>query len=203
MSMSRTGRASKFAHVGKRGYELVPDGGMAAASRESRMTPLARPTIRPIAPADEAQWRRLWAGYLEFYRQILDPATTDATWRRVLHPGREAMIGRVAEADGRLIGLLHAVVHANTWAAAPVCYLEDLFVDPTARRAGIGRALIEALAAEGRPAGWRRIYWRTAADNATAQALYDRLARRSGWVTYELDLIDANAPARGGVRSPG
>jgi GNAT superfamily N-acetyltransferase len=78
-----------------------------------------------------------------------------------------------------------------------VCYLEDLFVDPVARRSGVGRALIEALAAEGRQAGWRRIYWRTAADNATAQALYDRLARRSGWVTYELDLVDPNAPARG------
>ena len=77
MSMSGTGRASKFAHVGKRGYELVPDGGMAATLRESRMTRLARPTIRPIAPADEAQWRLLWAGYLDFYRQSLDPATTE------------------------------------------------------------------------------------------------------------------------------
>jgi GNAT superfamily N-acetyltransferase len=107
------------------------------------------------------------------------------------------MIGRVAESNGRLVGLLHAVVHANTWAAAPVCYLEDLFVDPAARRAGVGRALIEALAAEGRRAGWLRIYWRTGADNATAQALYDRLARRSRWITYELDLVAPDAPARG------
>jgi ribosomal protein S18 acetylase RimI-like enzyme len=104
------------------------------------------------------------------------------------------MIGRVAEAGGRLTGLLHAVIHANTWAAAPVCHLKDLSVDPAARRTGVGRALIEALAEEGRQAGWRRIYWRTAADNATAQALYEKLARRSGWVTYELDLVDPDAP---------
>ena len=160
------------------------------------MTAAARPTVRPIAPADEAGWRQLWAGYLAFYRQELDPATTQATWRRVLQ-GREGMVGRVAEVDGKLVGLLHAVIHANTWAAAPVCYLEDLFVDPAARRSGVGRALIEALAADGRQAGWRRIYWRTGADNATAQSLYDRLARRSRWVTYELDLADPNAPARG------
>jgi GNAT superfamily N-acetyltransferase len=156
----------------------------------------SRPAIRPIEAADEAQWRALWAGYLAFYRQHLDAATTDATWRRVLH-GRDGMLGRVAEAGGRLTGLLHAVVHANTWAAAPVCYLEDLFVDPAARRTGVGRALIEALAEEGRQAGWRRIYWRTAADNTTAQALYEKLARRSGWVTYELDLVDPGASARG------
>ena len=155
-----------------------------------------RPAIRPLESADEEEWRRLWDGYLAFYRQQLDAATTDATWRRVLH-SREGMIGRVAETGGRLVGLMHAVVHANTWAAAPVCYLEDLFVDPAARRTGVGRALIAALAAEGRQAGWRRIYWRTGADNATAQSLYDRLARRSRWVTYELDLVDPDPPARG------
>jgi GNAT superfamily N-acetyltransferase len=156
-----------------------------------------RPIIRPIVAADEPGWRKLWAGYLAFYRHTLDEETTRATWTRVLHPEREGMIGRVAELDGRLAGLMHAVVHANTWAAAPVCYLEDLFVDPAARRHGVGGALIAALAALGREAGWHRIYWRTAADNATAQALYDRLATRSGWVTYEIDLKDPDAPARG------
>jgi ribosomal protein S18 acetylase RimI-like enzyme len=79
-----------------------------------------------------------------------------------------------------------------------VCYLEDLFVEPDFRGRGIGGALIVGLAEEGRQAGWRRIYWRTASDNARAQRLYDRLARRSGWITYELDLVDPNGPARGG-----
>jgi len=152
--------------------------------------------VRPLAPADEPAWRRLWAGYLTFYRQALAPDVTDATWRRLID-GRD-MIGRVATVQDEVVGILHAVVHANTWSAAPVCYLEDLFVDPQRRRGGAGRALIEALATEGRQAGWRRIYWRTASDNVTAQELYDELARRSGWVTYELDLMDPSAPARGG-----
>jgi GNAT superfamily N-acetyltransferase len=152
--------------------------------------------VRPLAPADEPAWRRLWAGYLTFYHQALTPDVTDATWWR-LNAGRE-MIGRVAAVQGEVVGILHAVIHANTWSAAPVCYLEDLFVDPQRRRVGAGRALIEALTAEGRQAGWRRIYWRTASDNVTAQRLYDALARRSGWVTYELDLVDPSAPARGG-----
>jgi GNAT superfamily N-acetyltransferase len=154
-------------------------------------------TVRPIEPADEPGWRSLWAGYLAFYRQLLAPEVTEATWRRLLDPTSE-MIGRAAVIDGGVIGILHAVIHGNTWATAPVCYLEDLFVDPDRRRHGAGRALIEALAAEGQRAGWRRIYWRTAADNVTAQALYDDVARRTGWVTYERDLIDPQAAARGG-----
>lgn len=146
------------------------------------------PLVRPLVPADRAEWRKLWAGYLAFYRQSLAAETTEATWRRLIDPAFAAMIGRVAEVDGRVVGILNAVIHANTWAIAPVCYLEDLFVAPEMRGRGVGGALISALAEEGRRAPWRRLYWRTASDNATAQRLYERLARRSGWVTYELDL---------------
>jgi GNAT superfamily N-acetyltransferase len=144
--------------------------------------------IRPVRPADERDWRRLWAGYLEFYRQALSPETTAATWRALIAQARPEMLGRVAELEGRVVGMLNAVIHPNTWFETPVCYLEDLYVDAEQRGRGIGRALIEALAAEGRRAGWRRIYWRTADDNVTAQRLYDGVARRSRWVTYELDL---------------
>ena len=148
----------------------------------------AEALIRPLGRADERDWRRLWAGYLEFYRQALSPETTEATWRALVAEDRPEMIGRVAEVESRVVGMLNAVIHPNTWSAAPVCYLEDLYVDAELRGRGIGRALIEALAYEGRLAGWRRIYWRTADDNFTAQLLYDRVARRSRWVTYELDL---------------
>lgn len=161
----------------------------------------SHPRVRPLAAADEAAWQELWAGYLAFYRQALGSDVTAATWRRLIDPALPDMIGRVAEVDGRVVGILHAVIHPNTWSLAPLCYLEDLFVAPAMRGRGVGGALILSLAEEGRRARWRRIYWRTASDNATAQRLYDRVARRSGWVTYELDLVDPAAPARGGPTS--
>lgn len=154
--------------------------------------------IRSLSPDDERTWRRLWAGYLGFYRQLLAPQVTERTWERLIDPATPDMIGRVAETGGRVVGFMHAVLHPNTWASEPMCYLEDLYVDAEARRRGVGTALIEALADEGRKARWRRIYWRTAADNVTAQSVYDRLARRSGWVTYELSLTEP-AAGRGGA----
>jgi ribosomal protein S18 acetylase RimI-like enzyme len=50
----------------------------------------------------------------------------------------------------------------------------------------VGRRLIQALAERGRAAGWLKIYWMTQADNAAAQALYDKLAKRSPLVRYDL-----------------
>jgi GNAT superfamily N-acetyltransferase len=146
----------------------------------------APPAIRPIRAADRAGWDELWAGYLAFYKARLAPEISDDTFARILSG---ALIGLVAvdEAD-RPIGFAHALLHGGTWSPKPLCYLEDLFTHPEARGQGVGRALIEALAAMGRREGWLRLYWQTARDNETAQRLYDRLGRRTDWLRYDLDL---------------
>ena len=44
--------------------------------------------IRPLQASDEPEWRRLWAGYLAFYRQALSREATEATWQALIDPGR-------------------------------------------------------------------------------------------------------------------
>ncbi len=142
--------------------------------------------IRPLVASDRPDWDEMWAGYLTFYKASLTPDISDDTFARLLSG---ELIGLIAEdADGHPQGFAHAILHAGTWSPKPVCYLEDLFVRDTARGMGAGRALIEALIARGRAEGWLRLYWQTAADNHTAQALYDRLADRTTWLRYELEL---------------
>ncbi|MEQ8268472.1 MAG: GNAT family N-acetyltransferase [Parvibaculum sp.] len=143
--------------------------------------------IRPFAAADRGGWDAMWAGYLAFYGTRLAPAVSDDTWARFLAPAPNH-VGLIAEAEGAALGFAHAIVHPGTWSPKPVCYLEDLFVSEGARGQGAGRALIDALADKGRAEGWLRLYWQTAADNVTAQALYDRIGRRRDWIRYDLDL---------------
>jgi GNAT superfamily N-acetyltransferase len=90
--------------------------------------------------------------------------------------------------DGTLKGIVHYLFHRSNWTVADVCYLQDLFVASDARGAGLGRALIEAVAEKARAAGSPRLYWMTHEDNRTARALYDAVAERSGFIQYRKPL---------------
>lgn len=139
--------------------------------------------VRDLRAEDRPQWYPLWAGYLAFYGSELTPEITDTTFQRLLHPS-EPMFALVAERDGALAGIVHCVLHRATWSLTHYCYLEDLFVAPTARGAGVGRALIEGVYARADALGATRTYWLTQETNATARALYDKVARYAGFIQY-------------------
>lgn len=140
-------------------------------------------TVRDLSPADRTGWEPLWRGYLDFYGASISDDVTDLTFRRLLDPA-EDMFCLVAEQDGLLVGIVQCVLHRSTWTAAPYCYLQDLFVAPDARDAGVGRALIEAVYARADALGAARVYWLTHETNATARVLYDAVAVRSGFIQY-------------------
>jgi GNAT superfamily N-acetyltransferase len=66
----------------------------------------------------------------------------------------------------------------------PTCYLQDLFTAESARRRGIGQALIEAVYERAKVAGASRVYWQTHETNLTGIKLYDKVAERSGFIVY-------------------
>ncbi|HEX3760017.1 MAG TPA: GNAT family N-acetyltransferase [Kofleriaceae bacterium] len=95
---------------------------------------------------------------------------------------------RLAEVDGTVVGLTHYLFHRSTIMLGPTCYLQDLFTDQAVRGRGVGRALIAAVCDEARAAGSTRVYWQTHETNATARALYDRVAERTGFIVYRIQL---------------
>ncbi len=142
--------------------------------------------ITGLTSQDQSRWTELWTAYLAFYRLALPNEVFDYTWTRLLND--TAIHGLAARIDSRIVGLTHFLFHESAWTIAPVCYLQDLFVEDAARGHGVGRALIEAVAARARVRNSVRLYWMTQSDNATARLLYDRLAKHSGFIRYEYPL---------------
>ena len=143
--------------------------------------------IRSVLPNDQPAWQRLWRGYCEFYEAPLRDEVTQRTWTRILDPDSGIMC-LLAETGGHVVGFAHCVVHENTWETQPVCYLEDLYVDPAWRGQGVGRALLEWLRNAMRAEGWARLYWVTHKDNRPARALYDEFAQADDFVRYVVKL---------------
>lgn len=143
--------------------------------------------IRDATPADEAAWRALWQGYLDFYRHPLPQAVTDFTWARLMDPA-SALKARLAVAEGAVLGFAIHQHHPSSWVLGDDGYLEDLFVSAAARGRGAGRALIEDLYAIARARGWHRVYWMTEITNTAARKLYDSLAPCDDHIRYRREL---------------
>jgi len=144
--------------------------------------------VRHPVESDFTEWKILWEQYLVFYETVRSERYTESLWRRLLDVA-EPVECLVAEVEARLVGIAHYLPHADTWDERPICYLSDLFVDPSARGAGVGGLLIRAVEKRSKDRGWSSVYWQTAEDNEQARILYDKITGGfSGFIIYELKL---------------
>jgi GNAT superfamily N-acetyltransferase len=141
--------------------------------------------VRRLESRDGDAWRRLFLAYIAFCRASVPDAVIELTWQRMMQGGDGEPVG-LAAVDERdaAFGFAHLVMHRSTWSPTWYCYLEDLFVDASRRNEGAGRALIEAVCREADAHGCTRTYWVTEEANATARALYERVAARAPFVQY-------------------
>lgn len=142
--------------------------------------------VRPLAPTDHAEWQRLWTAYLTFYEASLPDEVFETTWRRLFSDSEFEPKGFLATIENTPVGLVHYLYHRSCWSLTNNCYLQDLFADPDVRGKGVGAALINAVQTEALKIGVTNVYWMTRETNATARRLYDRVARRTGFIEYDL-----------------
>lgn len=144
-------------------------------------------TVRLVEARDHASWSELFLAYGEFYETSFDDTVLSGVWSWLMledHPIR----GFVAELEGQIVGFGHLRRHPDTFEAADSWFLDDLYTRPEARGAGIASAIIDAMAKYAQQRGGGTIRWITAQDNDRAQRLYDRIATKTSWVTYEKEI---------------
>jgi ribosomal protein S18 acetylase RimI-like enzyme len=144
--------------------------------------------VRPLGDRDFFPWLGLFEGYSEFYQSQLTDERALRVWSWIIdknHP----LGGAVAlNDDGEMIGFVHYREVPRTLTASRGLFLDDLFVAQESRQTGAGRALVEFTKDYARQKKLNRVQLVTAADNETAQRLYDEVGTRTDWVTYEIEL---------------
>jgi ribosomal protein S18 acetylase RimI-like enzyme len=133
--------------------------------------------VRLAGTGDTEDVVRLIAGFRDYYgEQRPDEAAIRAVVERLLpDPGTEFLL-----AGDPPSGVAQLRFRDSVWTGVEDAWLEDLFVDPDARRAGVGRALTEACLERARARGCRRIQLDANEHNEPALELYASLGFRSG-----------------------
>ena len=141
--------------------------------------------IRPAASGDRAGWAKLFLAYGDFYRVAVTAETLETVWGWI-HDPAHVVEALVAERGGAPAGLAHYRAMPSPLRGATLGFLDDLYVDPAARGAKVGEALLVRLGEIAAERNWRCIRWITADDNYRARTLYDRVAVKTGWNMYEM-----------------
>lgn len=136
---------------------------------------------REARPGDLTAIASLFDQYRQFYEQAPDAALA-LQFITERFANKESVLLVAQDAAGVLVGFCQLYPSFCSVEAKPIYVLYDLFVSPTARKTGAGRALMLAAEARARQDGKARMDLTTAKDNLRAQSLYESL----GWVRDEV-----------------
>ncbi len=158
-------------------------------------TPAATWAVRPVRDDEFEPWTKLFRGYADFYHWPTSDEHQRQIWSWIHDDGSVwALVAVPTDADGNETGPPVGIAHLRQWVrplrGIVAGYLDDLFVDPAVRGGGAVDALFAAINAMAVERGWPMVRWTTADDNYRARTVYDRLATRTTWITYDMPVGD-------------
>jgi GNAT superfamily N-acetyltransferase len=124
----------------------------------------------------------------DYERSLHECGLTDAQLHGALFGPEPKVFGHVAEVAGEVVGFAVWFLNYSTWRGVHGIYLEDLYVRPTQRGSGLGRALLRELAAECVRQGYARLEWSVLDWNEPAIGFYTSLGAKpmDEWTIYRL-----------------
>src|SRR5437763_2005722 len=144
--------------------------------------------VRGARPEDAPLLLELFRGLAVYERLEHELRATEELVRQALFGERPAAEALIAEYAGETAGYALFFPTFSSFLAIEGVWLEDLFVRPAHRGAGVGRALLAAVAARVRERGGERLEWAALDWNELALGFYRRLgAQTKGeWITHRL-----------------
>lgn len=146
-------------------------------------------TVRHAVRDDVPEVLRMIRALAAYEREADAVKATEESLTAMLFGAEPRVFAHIAWMDGRAVGLAVWFLNFSTWTGRHGLYLEDLFVDPDVRRAGIASALFRALANEAKARGCARIDWAVLDWNEDAKRFYRDIGgyHSTGWEPWRLD----------------
>ncbi len=147
--------------------------------------------VRHVRENEFDAWTHLFRGYCAFYQWETSDDHQREIWRWI-HDDHsvEALVAVATDDRGHEIGGPRALAHLREWVrplrGVRCGYLDDLYVDVDARGSGAVDAIFRTIEELAVSRQWAVVRWTTAVDNHRAQSVYDKVAVRTPWVTYDL-----------------
>ncbi|MDV3458002.1 GNAT family N-acetyltransferase [Sphingomonas sp. HF-S4] len=151
--------------------------------------------IRPATAADVPLILRLVRELAEFEREPDAVEATEPMLEAALFGERPAAEAVIAELGGEAVGFALFFQNFSTWTGKPGIYLEDLYVTPAARGAGVGTALLRHLAGLALDRGCGRFEWSVLDWNEPAIQFY-RAMGAVGMDEWRVQRVAGDALAR-------
>lgn len=124
--------------------------------------PSRRWQVRGPDDGDFSRWRELYQGYADFYRTPRPDTAAQQAWSWIRDPHHEVHCLLADNGNGVIAGLAHYRAFARPLTASTGCFLDDLFIDPARRGAGVADALLLELRRLAHANGWSVVRWITA-----------------------------------------
>lgn len=142
--------------------------------------------VSRLVENDRPEWEQLYYGYADFYHMPMDIKILDTIWSWIFDPNNPFFALMAKDKAGNALGFAHCREMPSPLRGAVVGFLDDLYIKPQCRGSGCVQALYEGLNELGKERNWLFVRWITAEDNYRGRASYDKIAKKTHWLTYQM-----------------
>ncbi|MEH6556690.1 MAG: GNAT family N-acetyltransferase [Oceanicoccus sp.] len=146
--------------------------------------------VSELSSSDKDDWESLYRGYADFYQVPMTSKILDQVWSWIFDSEQPFFALIAKDTNGVAVGMMHYREMASPLRGAMVGFLDDLYVLPDSRGSGVVGALFNALDISAKQHGWPFVRWITADNNYRGRSVYDKLADRTPWITYQMPTVN-------------
>jgi len=142
--------------------------------------------VSALSKDDRTQWQELYIGYAEFYNMPMNKTILDTIWAWIFDETINFYAYIAKNGEGKALGLMHFRQTLSPIRGAAIGFLDDVYIYPEYRGLGVVDSLFSALNDFGKSKNWPFIRWITEEDNYRGRRVYDKVADKTQWTTYQM-----------------